>query len=154
MSVGRKSVLTDTVIDKICEAYEIGATYKICADYAGVSEGSVMGWKRAGEEIQKRIDDGEELELSDYQLQIMKFLRKLTAAGANDAMNLLQVIDKAASNDPVWAEKRLMRRYPEMIIAARNEMTGAGGGALKTESVTTVIYLPDNGRDNSDTTPA
>jgi hypothetical protein len=31
------------------------------------------------------------------------------------------VIDQAASKDPVWAEKRLMRRYPDMIIANRAE---------------------------------
>ncbi len=83
-----------------------------------------MGWKRIGEELQKRIEDGEELELSEHQRKILKFLRKLTAVRARDTMNLLQVVDKAASSDPVWADKRLSRRYPEMIIPTRSEVTG------------------------------
>jgi transposase-like protein len=123
MALGRRPILTDTVIDKICEAYSIGATYKICAAYAGVSEASLSGWLRQARELQESLENGslKESELSDYQKQLLKFLKKFTAAEANDAMNLLQVIDQAASKDPVWAEKRLMRRYPDMIIANRAE---------------------------------
>lgn len=34
----------------------------------------------------------------------------------------------------------------------RQEVTGAGGGAIKTETVQTMIYLPENGRDSVDQT--
>ena len=118
---GRRPVLTDTVIEKICEAYEIGASYRICAAYAGVSVASISNWLRQARELQERIESGERVKLTSYQRQLLKFLDKLTEAEANDAMNLLQVIDKAAARDPVWAEKRLMRRYPDMIIANRSE---------------------------------
>jgi transposase-like protein len=118
---GRRPVLTDTVIEKICEAYEIGASYRICAAYAGVSVASISNWLRQARELQERIENGERVKLTSYQKQLLKFLDKLTEAEANDAMNLLAVIDKAASQDPVWAEKRLLRRYPDMIIANRAE---------------------------------
>jgi transposase-like protein len=116
---GRRPILTDAIIDKICEAYEIGASYRICAAYAGVSAASIANWLRQARELQERIEKGERIRLTSYQKQLIKFLNKLTEAEANDAMNLLAVIDKAASQDPVWAEKRLMRRYPDMIIPNR-----------------------------------
>jgi len=123
MALGRRPILTDTVIEKICEAYSIGATYKICAAYAGVSEASLSGWLRQARELQEKLENGQlkESELTSHQKQLLKFLRKFTAAEANDAMNLLQVIDQAAARDPVWAEKRLLRRYPDMAIPARAE---------------------------------
>ena len=46
-------------------------------------------------------------------------------------MSLVQVIDKAAQNDPNWAWKMLQQRYPaDYILPIRQELTAAGGGDL------------------------
>ena len=138
MPIGRKSVLTDGVIDKICEARSIGATYEIAAAYAKVSEPSLMGWIRIGEELQKRIEAGEEFIQTEHEANILIFLRKIAIAENTDDMNLLSVIDKAAAADPSWAEKRLRWKHrKDFNLPVSVEHSGEDGGPIVHEVIFT-----------------
>jgi len=130
--LGRRWRLTDTVIDKVCEAREIGATYDIAALYAGVSSASLMGWLKEGRELAEQAQKSETVpDYDEDELRILELLTRIEKADAREAINLLQVVDKAAQSDPAWAWKILQQRYPkDFIPPIRQEVTGADGGDL------------------------
>jgi hypothetical protein len=140
MTLGRRTILTDGVIDKICEAREIGGTFTICAQYAGVSYPSILEWFRSSRELVMQLEKKERdpETLSDYERQLLKFLGKIERCEANDAMNLLSVIDKAAASDPSWAEKRLKHRYPDFNVPIKQEIE-IDFGKMKDDDLTRFI---------------
>lgn len=89
--MGRQSKYTTDVVQKIEQALRIGATLKLAAEYAGISEDTLIGWK-------KRYPD---------------FSAKCAGACAAGAMKWLAVIDQAAPEDWRAAAWKLERRYPE-----------------------------------------
>lgn len=109
----------------------IGATYKIAAQYAGVGESSIMCWLEIARELQKKIDEGEKPRFSKYQKLVMEFSRRITEADNIDDINLLQVIDKAASSDPGWAEKRLRWKHRGAFEIATNIDLTTGGDKIQ-----------------------
>ena len=124
--MGRRRKLTETVIEKICDAIAIGATNRIAGLYAGVAESSIIGWLKMGREERERIDEGQESnpDLARY----LAFLRKYEHAESQAFIGWLQVIDNAAQNNPQWAAYMLERR--DRAYSARTELTGADGSNL------------------------
>lgn len=117
--LGRRWKLTENVISKICEAREIGATYEISALYAGISPASLSGWLKAARELQEQAQNAENEPVFDENQQLLLgLLKRIEKADAKEAINLLQVIDKAAQSDPNWAWKILQQRYPADFIPA------------------------------------
>ena len=96
---GRKSKLTEELTDVFCENIELGLSYNLSCQAAGISFQSFDNWMKAGAA-------GKEKKLCD-------FYDKVRASEATCAKNCLQRIREAAvrgnTTNDMWL---LERRYP------------------------------------------
>lgn len=122
---GRRPKLTEEVINKVCAAREIGATYEICALYAGVSESTLFSWLKDAREIQAQISD-KPRKLTKLERLKLEFLERVRASDAAAALTWLQVVDNAANTDPNWARWMLSVRYREYNPVSRQDITSGG----------------------------
>jgi transposase len=100
MGAGRPTKLTLDVQEKICQAIQMGATYVIACQYAGLAYNTFNEWMKAGESASTgRFHD---------------FCEAVNAAEGRGAIKNLALIDKAAQ-DGAWqaAAWKLERRYPK-----------------------------------------
>ncbi len=125
MKRGRKLLLNNKIIASFCEALSIGASQKLAAQYAGVSEGAVINWLNQGRELAEKLESGADIP-QDKKI-FVKLLSEVEKANAEAGITWLQVVDKAAQVDPTWAWRMLKVRYPEGFTEIdRTEITGAG----------------------------
>jgi hypothetical protein len=139
--LGRKTVLTEDTIKRLCEARSIGGTYAICAQYAGIALPTLSLWLRRGAALQEGIEDGSLTmrAMTQHERKIIKFLRLFRDAEINDTMNLLAVIDKEASSNPAYAKQRLQWRYPgDFSTVERRDITSGG---MPVQQATTVVEI-------------
>lgn len=117
MARPRKTDIDPDVQSKLVEAIELGSTYELAAQYAGVSYRTLRNW------ITRAENDEEEC--------FVHFLHALKEAEGKGAFSLLRKINTAAG-DGNWqaAAWILERRYPESYGRQRIEHTGANGGPL------------------------
>ena len=128
--MGRKGKLTYKVRDDFCAAIEIGAIYEVAAAYARISERTVYGWLKRGEDERERLEDDPEASPDENEARYLRFLHAVEEAKAVAAISWQQVIDNAAKRDPEWAWRMLQARYPEAY--------GKGGRSVN-------ITSPDDG---------
>lgn len=97
---GRKSKLTPETQEKLCQAIQLGATYELACQYAGVSYDAFNDWINAG--------------IAEKDAGFVQFLQAIKEAEARGALGWLAKIEKAA-NDGNWqaAAWKLERRYPQ-----------------------------------------
>lgn len=81
--MARPHKLTDAVIDKLCKALRLGATYDLAARYAGISARVLRLW---------RIEAEAAAPGSIFQ----RLIARLEAAEGDAAMRWLKQIDEAA----------------------------------------------------------
>lgn len=130
MKRGRKLLLNNKIIASFCEALSIGASQKLAAQYAGVSEGAVINWLNQGRELAEKLESGADIP-QDKKI-FVKLLSEVEKANAEAGITWLQVVDKAAQVDPTWAWRMLKVRYPEGFTEIdRTEITGRDGDPLE-----------------------
>lgn len=90
--VGRATVKTDANRDKLCQAIELGATYRLACQYAGIAESVFYEWKAENAEFAEAIQKAE---------------------GKGAISHLARI--KQASTDGNWQASAwvLERRYPD-----------------------------------------
>jgi transposase len=106
---------------KILQAIELGATYELAANYAGLSYQTFNEWVKADPEFSEAVK----------------------AAEGKATVGWLAKIEKAANNGN-WqaAAWKLERRYPAQYgrTVVQNEVTGKDGGPILT------VKLPEDWR--------
>jgi hypothetical protein len=100
MSLGRPTVFTEEVREKILVAIRKGASYEIAANYAGVSRDIFRQWRKEGKE--------------GNDPDFVAFLAAIKEAKGHTALVWLDRIDKAM-NEGLWtaAAWKLERLYPK-----------------------------------------
>lgn len=117
--MGRKTKLTDEIIQKICTVVAEGNYYKTAALSVGISEATFYNWKKRGEEVKSG--------------KYLEFLELLKKAEAKSEAKYLGVI-KDAANDGTWQASAwwLERRYPDRWGKKdKHELTGKDGQPLE-----------------------
>lgn len=131
---GRKNKLTDEVKKNFLQAIRVGATYELACAYSGIHYNTFCNW-------QKRKSQ-----------EFVEFLEDVRKAEGNAAIKWLALIEKHSEANPQWAAWKLERRYPHAYGRQVTEVTGKDGKDLPAPS-NVIIFVPDNGRENSDTPP-
>lgn len=121
---GRETVRTPETRDKLCQAIELGATYKLACQYAGISEATFYAWK---------ADD-------------LEFLEAINKAEGKGAVSHLARI-KQASTDGNWQASAwiLERRYPDEY--GRRVIDANIKGELTIRTFNDVVSADDNTTD-------
>jgi transposase len=125
---GRPTKFTPETRDKVKQAIQMGATYEIAANYAGVSYMTFRDWMKRGEA-------GED----DY----VEFFETIKASEGRAAVGWLAKIE-AAANDGNWqaAAWKLERRYPHQYGKQVQEVSGIDGGPIKLRLVRETGFDP------------
>jgi len=123
--MGRPTKYSDTVVKRITNALERGATYKLAARAGGISYRTFCRWRENKPE----------------------FAEKVAAAEWEAADQWLEAIDEAAEAGS-WraAAWKLERRYPNQYGTGRERRTRDGANKADEDGRDAVIVLPDNGR--------
>lgn len=119
--MGRPSKLTPEAQQRIAQAIEVGATYKLAAQYGGVHYDTFNRWMHAGEQAKSG--------------RYFEFYEAIKSAEARAVIKWLALIDKAAADTWQAAAWKLERRYPQDYgrTVVQNEITGRDGGAVRAE---------------------
>lgn len=137
---GRPSVFTPQAVKRVTDALRLGATYRMAAQYGGVSYDAVNDWMNKGKIAAKYAENGDPIpqDLEAYY----QFHQELQKAEAEAVLGWLAKIEKEA-NEGNWqaAAWKLERRYPKDYSRNVTEVVGDDGGPVKIH-----FYLPDNGR--------
>lgn len=107
--MGRRTKYTPKVVDDICTAIRLGATYELAAAYAGITYETFRTW------------------MNDNPA----FSAAIHLAEGKGALTWLGRIEKA-SQDGIWqaAAWKLERRYPQDYGRTVQEHQGKDGGAI------------------------
>lgn len=109
---GRKSKFTNETQRTIVAAVEAGATFRLAAYAAGISERLFYTWKARGEEAQARADAGQPVPAPECPF--LQFLQAIKRAEGERATTWLRVIEAAAdAGDWKAAAWKLERTAPQ-----------------------------------------
>lgn len=136
--MARPSSFSPELTKRIGDALRIGATYKMAAQYGGVSYDTLNDWMNRAKRAIASPDP-----ISPADEPYVQFLQQIQKAESDAVMGWLAKIEQEASNGN-WqaAAWKLERRYPRDY--SRNVLQVEGdedGGPVKVN-----FYLPDNGR--------
>lgn len=108
--MARPTKYSDELVARLCQAIELGATYDLACNYAGIHFSTFNLWRE----------------------QKPAFAARIAEAEGKAAVKWLAKIEQAAS-DGNWqaAAWKLERRYPHSYGRQVQEHTGADGGPLK-----------------------
>jgi len=120
--IGRPTKFTAETREKAIQAIQMGATYELAAQYAGISYDSFNNWMNKG----SIEDDGEYFD----------FFNAIKEAEGKAAIGWLAKIEKAATNGN-WqaAAWKLERRYPKIYGRTVNEQEHSGELKINVEYV-------------------
>lgn len=94
--LGRPTLLTDEVRERIVSAVAGGAYFDDAAQFAGITERTFYNWIRRGKDAQEIMEAGGEI--PDSEIPFLQFLQEVERARANAVMRNLTLIQTAASN--------------------------------------------------------
>lgn len=106
--MARPTKLTPEAQKKIVQAISVGATYKLAAQYGGVSYKTFNDWMQKGEAAKTG--------------QYREFCNAVKEAEGTAGVKWLAVIDQAAAKSWQAAAWKLERRYPEDYGRTRVDM--------------------------------
>ena len=114
----RPPKLTSDVQKRITDALAIGCTYKLAAQYGGVTYETLNQWRKTKPEFSQAIENAE----------------------ARAVVGWLARIEQAA-NAGEWqaAAWKLERRYPQDYGRRQLEVTGRDGGPIQEERITRIV---------------
>lgn len=125
--MARRLKLTDEAMDAILLATKAGATVKIAAAAAGVSDSAIFAWVRRGEEAEERRLNGERINRNDARC--LKFVKRLREVKGKAVVRNLAIITDAAKKDWRAAAWLAERMAPDAFgKAAINMQINAGEG--------------------------
>lgn len=119
---GRPAKLTRTVQDKVCQAIRYGAHPKLAADYARIGESTLQLWLSEGRKERERLQSGEQPDPD--KVPFLGFLTAVEEAEAEAGISWLEVIDRAASENPEWAWRMLKLRFPQGFLGVQGSNQG------------------------------
>lgn len=131
--MARPRKLTNSVMNKLCEAIEVGANYDDAAAYAGVSAEALDKWRSEGAALLARVDaETNTVALDADELRLWRFYTRFVEAEGMGAVNCAIVLHNASMKDPQWALRWLeRRRSKDWKPTQRQELTGAEGGPVQ-----------------------
>lgn len=137
---GRPSLFSAQATKRVADALRLGATYKMAAQYGGISYDTMNDWMNKGKKAQTLVSSGQEI-TPDLE-QFYNFYQELQKAESDAVLGWLAKIEREA-NEGNWqaAAWKLERRYPRDYSRNVTEVVGEEGGPVKVH-----FYLPDNGR--------
>ena len=115
----RPRKLTETVIQKYCDARAIGSSKELAATYAGVSYSAIRLWERQAMDVMKRLQEKPDTPLTPREKLLVKFLKAAQRAEAEAGITWQQVVHDAATQDPRWAAYMLERTWPDFYLPQR-----------------------------------
>lgn len=127
MRYGRHLKLTDTAIEKFCDAISIGAAIKNACAYANISVSTYYSWIHRGEAALERLEKDNDIELEDDEKLYLKFYNSVEQAQSNAAITWLQVVNEAASTEPGYALRMLKIRFPGDYDEVQKSEVDLGG---------------------------
>lgn len=152
--VGRPLKLTPKIIETICNALEIGASYDIAARHAQVSYVTFNNWRNSArlilETVEKRLEAGEDGDsviqsLNDEQQLYLEFLYAIEEAVAKLGIESLRTIYTASTQDASWAAWLLQRRFPTEYGNRASDQIGVSvsskGGGESNDTIIRVQYI-------------
>jgi transposase len=98
--MARPRIPIEPYIEKLCQAILVGATYKLAALYAGISEDTFARWRQR-------------MRTARAGTPLARLRERLREAEAQAALHWLAQIQAAAAEDWHAAAFMLERRYPE-----------------------------------------
>jgi hypothetical protein len=102
------------VLALLSEAIEVGLSYTIACDHAGVSISSFHTWVRAGEDAMRQVSNGQKL--SKREQEALQFLDTLKKARAKFTITRMRRLGTAGANGAWQADCRALEaRVPEMF---------------------------------------
>jgi transposase len=101
--MARKTKYTEERAQRIIQAVEVGATYRLAAAYAGITDDTLTNWR-------KRYSD---------------FSERLVAAEGRAGIRWLSRIEEAAKDDWRAAAWKLERRHPEEYGKSVQQLEGS-----------------------------
>ena len=146
---GRRSILTDEVVNDLVKVIGLGNYFVTAINYAGISESAFYSWKARGEEEIRRLAEiqdktGVVKNPARKELIYVEFLESIKKAEAKSEVVAVIEVKSAFKEDWKAAMTFLERRFPDRWKRKdRYELTGPDGKDL----VPVVVYIPDNGRD-------
>jgi hypothetical protein len=121
--MARPTKLTPAVTEKVVRGLQMGLTYRLAAQYAGIHYDTLREWTKQGEA---------DLE-SENHTAFSEFSDQVKLAEAEAAMNMQTVIQAAAlKGDWKAAAWKLERRYPQEYGRNVTEIQGLDGGPIRT----------------------
>ena len=94
--MARRTKLTEEIVSKIIQAIQTGATYELCAQYAGISPATFYSWMKQGREKKDK--------------RKVEFLEKIKRAESRGAIANLGLIQKAATDGDWKASAWILER--------------------------------------------
>ncbi len=121
-----KPKLTESLISDVCKVISIGGSMKIALHYVGVSEPAFYKWIRIGEEELERLASDSSARPDPNKRLAVKLVQRIRETRANAAVGWLMTIDRAAQDDPRWADRMLRCWYPEYRESQQIDITSGG----------------------------
>jgi hypothetical protein len=134
---GRPTKLTPGAVDRICEAVNLGASWRLACLAGGVSYPCLRNWINRGEAEVRRLAENPHAKIRTKELPFVDFLYRIRSAeGEGLVTNLRNVRQAADEGDWKASWVVLQARYPETFGASqRFSFTGAGGGPIQLQAV-------------------
>lgn len=153
--MGRKTKLTEEVIERAVKAIKAGNYNVVAAQFAGVSEVTFYAWIQKGESAERKSLNDETL--SDDELLYLKFLKSIRSARNELEVRHTLSVNKAAERDWRAAAWFLERSFPSRWGRnLRAEVTGRDGKAIPVSlswaEAVKAAHRADAGRGDSEPT--
>lgn len=174
--IGRPHTCTPDVIERVCEALSVCASWNDAANYAGKNQKTVMEWKRRGREAVEAeginpddMPDDVHMRVRDPYLRPFAQFYQLTArARASAHVGLLAAAYKCSTGGPVYDEhgkllhtitpdgrvglKLLAMRSRDYVEKRHHEHSGPHGSPIAV-TVYDAIRVPEEESDPPDSSP-
>jgi len=129
--IGRPSLLTPKIQEKICELLRTGAPLETCADAVGVWPQTLSDWQRRAREcVDAHSGDVTSAKADEKAGVYVEFTEAISRARAEAELALLEKVKAAGKGGWAagWILERVMRRRYHTRAAHEVEVSGTIGG--------------------------
>lgn len=131
--MGRKTILTPEVEERIIQAIQVGNFFHVACEYAGVDRRTGWGWLAKGKDAVARSEEHER-PIPDEQMVYVRFSQSVMEARAQAEVRLVSSVVRSATGEGAdWraAIEVLRRGFKENW---RDEAQVMLGGEIKVDS--------------------
>lgn len=130
---GRKTILTDELIEEIAKWVRKGNFIETAACYCNITSRVVRKWIKRGREEIARLDEDPRARPKKSEEIFVRFFEAMEQAQAYSEMLDLQNIEKASGKNWTASAWRLERKFPEKY-GIRRQTTGGGANPVTLSS--------------------